>query len=93
MNGQKINRYSFIANSDGFSIQTGKELKGQTLYSLSTDSTQDWEATFEGGLDNLFSNLNGSIKLNFYKFPEQGIKMLIELGSEDFVFQASIIGE
>ena len=94
MNGQKINRYSFIANSNGFSIQTGKELKGQTLYSLSTDSIlHDWEATFEGGLDNLFSNLNGSIKLNFYKFPEQGIKMLIELGSEDFVFQASIIGE
>lgn len=100
MNGQKINRYTFISNENGFSVQTGKELKGQTIYRLKSntsyvdnESTEEWEATFEGGLDNLLSHINGSITLNFYRFPEQGIKMLIDFGLGDFVFQASIIGE
>jgi len=100
MNGQKFNRYTFIFSSSGFSVKTGKELKGQTIYKLQSnttytedDYTQEWEATFEGGLENLFSHMNGSVTLYFYQFPEQGIKMLIDLGSEDYVFQASIIGE
>jgi len=100
MNAQKINRYTFISDKDGFFVQTGKELKGKTLYKLQSDtsyvdddSTEEWMATFEGGLDNLFSNINGPITLYFYQFPEQGIKMLMDLGSGDYVFQASIIGE
>jgi hypothetical protein len=100
MNNQKINRYTFIVHEGGFLVETGNELKGKTTYILQSntsyvdnDPIENWRATFEGGLDNLFSHVNGSITLNFYRFPEQGIKMLIDFGSGDFVFQASIIGE
>ena len=97
INGQRLNRYTFTANDESLSISVGAEIKGRTEIQLDGDGENegDWEATFEGGLDNIFVHYTGKVILDFLDFrPEgQGIRMLARLPSKkrDFVLQAGLI--
>ena len=53
-----------------------------------------FDATFNGGLDYVFKNLNSKVDISFFDFTAmgQGIKMFIDLGDGDFIFQASNLG-
>ena len=94
MNGQKINRYRIYSDTDGYKVETGKMLKGQTSSMIRPcEPTYDIDASFEGGLENLLSNYNGDVNINFFNFSEygQGWKILFDFGNGDYVFQSSIV--
>jgi hypothetical protein len=106
MNGQKINRYKFLCNGDTgkLAVEVGKTLKGQTKTTF-TDGADDaniknfrgedtfFQATFEGGLEHLLSNVGGNVGLHFFDFTKegQGHKLLFDFGNRDFVFQSEIL--
>ena len=96
MNGQKLNTFTFKGDENGLSVVVGKELKGRTEYELDRRSTQwPFMATYQGGFNNLFANINGKINLYFFDFTqwEQGVKLLITLGDGDFIFQSALLGD
>ena len=98
MNGQKLNRYkvSYVGADTQFIVSTGDELKGLTdsVFEVAhADGVEDWEATFEGGLENVLKHLDGEIRLHFIDFrPEgQGIRLILDAWGDGYVFQASIL--
>ncbi len=100
MNGQRLNRYNLSYAEGVMTVSTGDELKGLTTTSFdigsgSPDDEQGeaWEATFEGGLENVLKNLDGEISLHFIDFrPEgQGIRLILDAANDGYVFQASIL--
>lgn len=96
MNGQKLNNFTFTGSEEGLTVVVGKELKGRTEYHLDRRGTRwPFTATYQGGFNNLFSNINGKVNLHFFDFTQwnQGIKMLITLGEGDFIFQSALLGE
>ena len=98
MNGQKINRYTFHVDGDKETLQVevGKSLKGRTKSDLACEGQfrkySSFDATFEGGLEQLMSTVGGSVGLSFFDFSKegQGRKLLIDFGNRDFVFQSAI---
>ncbi len=98
MNGQKINRYTFHVDGDKETLQVevGKSLKGRTKSDLACEGQfrnySSFDATFEGGLEQLMSTVGGSVGLSFFDFSKegQGRKLLIDFGNKDFVFQSAI---
>jgi len=96
MNGQRLNRYALSYADDVITVSTGDELKGLTTTSFEIATGEDieaWEATFEGGLENVLKNLDGEIRLHFIDFrPEgQGIRLILDAWGDGYVFQASIL--
>ncbi len=103
MNGQKVNQYRFFHDSGGLHIETGGELKGKTKTTLLCNDEIDHEkegyfdVVCQGGLEQLFSNINGLVGLFYFDFTKnnQGIKVLFDLGLEngeqDFVFQSGLL--
>ena len=103
INGQRLNRYTFTANDKTLSVAVGAEIKGRTEIQLGdvSENEGDWEATFEGGLDNVFVHYTGKVILDFLDFrPEgQGIRFIARLPTapsssykeQDFVLQAGLI--
>ena len=98
MNGQRLNRYKieYIGDDAQVVVTTGDELKGLTESVFKVDhvaDVEDWEATFEGGLENVLKNLDGEIRLHFIDFrPEgQGIRMILDAWGDGYVFQASVL--
>jgi len=103
INGQRLNRYTFTAKDKVLSVAVGAEIKGRTEIQLGnvSENEGDWEATFEGGLDNVFVHYTGKVILDFLDFrPEgQGIRMIARLPTassssykeQDFVLQAGLI--
>ena len=98
MNGQRLNRYriAYVGADTEMVITTGDELKGLTesVFEVAhADGVEDWEATFEGGLENVLKNLDGEINLHFIDFrPEgQGIRLILDAANDGYVFQASIL--
>lgn len=96
MNGQRLNRYKLTYADDVITVATGDELKGLTTTSFEIATGEDieaWEATFEGGLENVLKNLDGEIRLHFIDFrPEgQGIRLILDAWGDGYVFQASIL--
>jgi hypothetical protein len=94
MNSQKFNLYSITSNDNGLSVGVGKELKGKTTSHININKQAHFGAVFQGGLEHVFANLSSAVGLHFFDFrkEEQGIRMLITLGSGDFIFQASNLG-
>ena len=94
MNGQKHNEFRVMSNGDGLFINVGTELKGKTTTQITQTPSVEFQATFNGGLDYVFKNLNNKVNLSFFDFTAmgQGIKMFIDLGDGDFIFQASNLG-
>ncbi len=94
MNGQKHNEFRVLSNKDGLYINVGTEIKGKTTTQISQTSPIEFQATYNGGLDYVFKNLNNKVNLSFFDFTDmgQGIKMFIDLGDGDFIFQASNLG-
>ncbi len=98
MNGQRLNRYkiSYVGADTQIIVSTGDELKGltETAFEVAhADGVEDWEATFEGGLENVLKHLDGEIRLHFIDFrPEgQGIRLILDAWGDGYVFQASIL--
>ena len=96
MNGQRLNRYKLAYADDIITVSTGDELKGLTTTSFEVATGAEieaWEATFEGGLENVLKNLDGEIRLHFIDFrPEgQGIRLILDSWGDGYVFQASIL--
>jgi len=97
MNAQKLNQYTF--QYDGQStlyVTTGTDLKGETETILNDDCQQkaeSFEATYEGGLEQILSNYDGMVKLHFIDFrPEgQGIRLIVLFENGDWVFQAAVL--
>lgn len=94
MNGQKLNRYTLTFDGDTIAVATGEELKGQTVtaWEIASDA-EAWDATFEGGLENVLKHLDGDITLRFIDFrPEgQGIRLILDADTSGWVFQASVL--
>ena len=97
MNGQKFNQYSFSYQDGKLSIGVGKELKGKTTTDIDVDACEadPINATYNGGLEYIFQNLNSDVSIAIWDFTEvnMGYPMLITLGDGDFIFQMSNIGE
>ena len=102
MNNQKLNRYTFdfISVTDSLVVSVGDELKGRTLteieYRFYLDggtSTEAFEVTFEGGLDNILKPYSGDCTIHFLDFrPEgQGIRAIFILPDDSWVFQAGVL--
>ena len=99
MNGQKFNKYTIDYTDGKLSITVGDELKGKTTtvidgvaYSyVEEPKTQDINATYNGGLEYIFQNLNSDVNIGVWDFTHVGMgyPMLITLGEGDFIFQVS----
>jgi|TARA_R100000482_G_C5132541_1_gene153233 hypothetical protein len=84
MNNQKLNRYKFHMGgelTDSY-VHVGDPLKGQTIIKLVEELKHDcdeWDWSFEGGLENVVSFLSGELILSFLDFRpyEQGIRMIL----------------
>ena len=96
MNSQKLNLYTIHSDEQGLHVEVGKELKGKTTTTITSSPIHHemFSATYQGGLEYLFANLNSEASLHFFDFraEQQGIRMLITLGNADFIFQASVLG-
>lgn len=96
MNGQRLNRYKISFADDVITVSTGDELKGltNTLFEVAPqEPVEEWEAVFEGGLENVLKNLDGEVRLHFIDFrPEgQGIRLILDAWGDGYVFQASVL--
>ena len=97
MNGQRLNRYKLAYDPENttLTVSTGDELKGLTTtsFEIANAEAEAWEATFEGGLENVLKHLDGEIRLHFLDFrPEgQGIRVILDAWGDGYVFQASIL--
>lgn len=94
MNGQKLNRYTFKYEGGTLTVSVGDVFKGMTTSVLGDDyAGDDFTATFEGGLENIFKHYSGDVKLSFLDFSEygQGTKLIITFGNGDFVFQSGVL--
>ena len=94
MNGQKYNNYTFSYDADNkniLSIDVGRELKGKTITELgiSLDNMLSFKASYNGGLEHIFANLNHDVSIGMWDFTHVngGYPMLITLGEGDFIFQ------
>ena len=99
----KINTRA-INNKAILSVQTGSETKGlneveimqqdisKQVYPAHKPYIQNITAVFEGGLDHIFKIWNTPVNLHFLNWASdnQGIKMVIDLGNDDFIFQSSL---
>lgn len=94
MNGQKLNRYTFVCEGGVLTVSVGDVFKGMTSSVLGDDyASEDFSVAFEGGLENIFKHYSGDVKLSFLDFTEfkQGIKLIITFGNGDFVFQSGVL--
>jgi len=94
MNGQKLNRYMFKYNGAQLTVTVGDHFKGQTETIIATHYIADaFEATFEGGLENIVGHYSGDVEVSFLDFrPEgQGIRLILRFGNGDWVFQAGVL--
>ena len=95
MNGQKLNRYTFLMKKDGLDVGVGDEMKGRTSTTLiEDDSEAELEWAFEGGLDNVLVGLKGDVVLDFFDFreQEQGVRMVMWINDcTSLVYQAGVL--
>lgn len=102
INGQRLNRYKFTYDEKGLTVGVGEEMKGftTTLFDGAGIPNEDehsdnhFEWSYEGGLENVLSNVNGDAILHFLDFREygQGISMVIQLpAGMGWCYQAGIL--
>lgn len=94
INGQRLNRYKFSTSHGSLSVTVGDPFKGETTTFLENDfPVEDFEATFEGGLENVVKHYSKHVVLNFFDFREegQGIRLLINFDNGDWVFQCGVL--
>ena len=93
INGQKLNRYIFEADSKNLSVTVGDVFKGMTNTILCEHESKEFSATFEGGLENIFKYYSGDVKLSFLDFTKfgQSISLIRQFSNGDWIFQAGVI--
>lgn len=94
MNGQKLNKYEILFDPpQDLQIRVGGVLKGmtQTDIKVNTLAPYGFAATYGGGLEHIFQNLNSDVSIHIWDFTEAGMgyPMFITLGDGDYIFQAS----
>ena len=105
MNKHKSGRFTLKVINNATStkrqlwVLTGNENKGlneveicEQYYLSKTHESLRRTATFEGGLDHIFKIWNTPVNIHLLDFQEykQGIKLLIDFGSGDYVLQSSV---
>jgi len=94
MNGQRLNRYTFSLDKKGLHVRVGSELKGMTDINIvsKNGSNTTFNATFEGGLENVVKHYHDTVNLAFFDFSEynQGVKLSLYLPNDDLVFQSAV---
>tara|TARA_R100001510_G_scaffold34133_1_gene30625 strand:- start:23900 stop:24766 length:867 start_codon:yes stop_codon:yes gene_type:complete len=102
INGQKLNQYEFIgAKETSLSVRTGGIYKGQTEYTFEGEAPLDeFTVVFEGGLENVMSQLNCDVKVSFLDFRpyKQGIRAIFSWDDPDLLeggifMQAGVIND
>jgi hypothetical protein len=93
MNGQKLNRYKFSIKNNQFFVTVGGAFKGLTEVHLGDYTMDDFEAVYEGGLENIAKHYSTKIKLRFFNFKDygQGIRLLLAMENGDWVFQSGVL--
>lgn len=93
MNGQKLNRYTFEVSDGTLLLTVGDAFKGKTTIDFGAFATKDFNATFEGGLENIVKHYSKKVKLSFIDFSEygQGTRLLLTMDNGDWVFQAGVL--
>jgi len=93
VNGQKLNRYTFEVKDGSLQLTVGDVFKGQTTIDFGAHTSEDFEATFEGGLDHIVKHYSNDIKLSFLDFSEygQGTRLILTMDNGDWVFQAGVL--
>ena len=94
MNGQKLNRYTFSLNDGDLTVKVGDHFKGLTETTIAKGySYENFEATFEGGLENVLKYYTNDVTLSFLDFKNegQGIRLLMTFDNKDWVFQAGVL--
>jgi len=95
INGQKLNRYTFQLNNGEFGVSVGDAFKGQTDITFGNIASDDFSATFEGGLEHVLKHYSndGEVKLSFldFRLEGQGIRLIMSFDNGDWVFQAGVL--
>lgn len=95
MNNQKLNRYTFAFKGDKARVGVGEEMRGFTVseFEIAPLEVEPFEWDFEGGLENIFANIESDAILHFLDFRKenQGIRMFIDLGIFGKVYQAGVL--
>jgi hypothetical protein len=94
MNGQKLNRYTFTMKDGDMNVTVGDHFKGLTETTIASGySDDDFEATFEGGLENILKYYKGNVGLSFLDFKKegQGTRLIMSFDNGDWVFQAGVL--
>jgi hypothetical protein len=93
INGQKLNRYTFKVEDGTLLLTVGDAFKGKTTVDFGSFATDDFEATFEGGLENIVKHYAKTVKLSFLDFTPygQGTRLLLTMDNGDWVFQAGVL--
>jgi len=102
INGQRLNRYTFIIppsyRKEGISITVGDPTLGQTTSTIplenagtKPDTGFTWD--FDGGLDELFKGFTGKATLHFFDFREhgQGIRFSVSFGNGEWAWAAGAL--
>jgi hypothetical protein len=94
MNGQKLNRYTFSMKGGDMNVTVGDHFKGLTETTIASGySHDDFEAVFEGGLENILKYYKGNVGLSFLDFKNegQGTRLVMSFDNGDWVFQAGVL--
>lgn len=94
MNGQKLNRYTFTLKDGDVVVTVGDHFKGLTETTIATGYSDDnFEAVFEGGLENILKYYKGNVSLYFLDFKNegQGTRLIMSFDNGDWVFQAGVL--
>lgn len=94
INGQKLNQYEFSGvNKTSLIVRTGGIFKGMTEYTFDCDApNEDFTVCFEGGLENVMSQISGDVQISFLDFRQykQGIRAVFSWEGGIFM-QAGVI--
>jgi hypothetical protein len=94
MNGQKLNRYTFDMKDGELTVSVGDHFKGLTETVVDSGySNNDFNAVFEGGLENIVRYYKGDVSLAFLDFTNegQGTRLIMSFDNGDWVFQAGVL--
>ena len=96
INGQKLNQYGFFGSPNSMLIRTGGLYKGMTEYALDVElPEEEFEVVFEGGLENVMSEISGDIQVSFLDFRpyNQGIRAIFFSEDHGHIMQAGVIND
>lgn len=92
INGQKISRFKLKVEEGVAYVEVGDDLKGKMVSVIGSCDTEDFEWSFEGGLENISLSQKVNIFIQDFREQGQGIALIIydAFGMES-IFQRGVI--